>query len=83
MEVAAGMNVLELRKRFGKDLIMAGGMDKRVLASDKSSIRKMVEERIPLIEEGGYIPGCDHVIPPDVSWENYLYYRKLLLRIGK
>ncbi|MFH0796359.1 MAG: uroporphyrinogen decarboxylase family protein [Candidatus Omnitrophota bacterium] len=81
MEVAAGMDVLALRKKFGKDLIIGGGMDKRVLALDKESIRRMVEEKIPLMQEGGYFPGCDHAIPPDVPWENFVYYRQILLNL--
>ena len=81
MEVAAGMDVVALRKKFGRDLLMGGGMDKRVLASDKPAIKRMVDEKVPLMQEGGYIPGCDHGIPPDVSWENYLYYRQLLLNV--
>ena len=28
----------------------------------------------PLLGEGGFIPWCDHHVPPDVSLENYLYY---------
>jgi uroporphyrinogen decarboxylase len=28
----------------------------------------------PLLEEGGFIPWCDHHVPPDVSLENYQYY---------
>ena len=39
---------------------------------------QMVDEKIPLMREGGYIPGCDHAMPPDIPWENYLYYRQLL-----
>ena len=77
-EVAAGMDVVQLRKKFGKDLLMGGGMDKRVMAGDKASIKAMVEEKRDLILEGGYIPGCDHAIPPDIPWENFLYYRELL-----
>jgi len=78
MEVAAGMDVLKLRKQYGKDLIIGGGMDKRVMASDKKSIRKMIMEKGDMIREGGYIPGCDHAMPQDISWENFRYYRKLL-----
>jgi len=79
MEVSAGMDVVALRRRFGRELLIGGGMDKRVLAGDKAGIRRMVEEKRPLIEEGGYLPGCDHNMPPDIPWENYLYYRQLLL----
>ena len=78
MEAAAGMDVVALRGKFGKDLLMAGGMDKRILAGDKPGIKRMVEEKIPLMREGGYIPGIDHEIPPDIPWENFIYYRQLL-----
>lgn len=81
MEVAAGMDVVALRKKFGKELIIGGGMDKRILASNKDAIKKMVDEKIPLMQEGGYVPGCDHAMPPDISWENYRYYRELLLSV--
>jgi hypothetical protein len=81
MEVAAGMDVVRLRKKFGKQLLMAGGMDKRVLAGDKRKIKQMVDEKIPLMCEGGYIPGIDHEIPPDIPWGNYIYYRNLMMNI--
>ena len=29
-----------------------------------------------LISEGGYIPHCDHLVPPNSSWENFKYYRE-------
>ena len=82
MEVAAGMDVVRLRKKFGKDLRMGGGMDKRILASKKEAVKDMVDEKRDLISEGGYVPGVDHAIPPDVPWENYRYYRQLLSEIG-
>jgi len=82
MEVAAGMDVIAMRRKFGKDLIIGGGMDKRILASSKTAIKDMVEEKIPLMREGGYVPGCDHAMPPDIPWENYLYYRELLSNVS-
>jgi len=81
MEVAAGMDVVALRRKFGKELLIGGGMDKRVLASTKPAIERMVEEKVALMKEGGYVPGCDHAMPPDIRWENYLYYRQLLLSV--
>ncbi len=70
------------REKYGKEIRGVGGMDKRVLTTDKAAIREMVESKRALIEEGGYVPGVDHAIPPDVPWENYLYYRELLIEIG-
>ena len=82
MEVAAGMDVAALRKRFGKDLLIGGGMDKRILAAGKTAIKQMVDEKVDLMHEGGYVPGCDHAMPPDIPWENYVYYRQLLLQVS-
>ena len=66
MEVAAGMDVVALRKQYGRNLIIGGGMDKRILASTKAAIRDMVEEKVPLLRGGGYVPGCDHAMPQDI-----------------
>jgi len=82
MECAAGMDVLKLRKRYGRDLIIGGGMDKRILARDRKAIDAMIDEKRGLMLEGGYVPGCDHAIPPDVPWANFLYYRERLARIS-
>ena len=40
----------------------------------EEAIKKYMESLIPLVERGGYIPFCDHRCPPDVTYENYLYY---------
>jgi hypothetical protein len=32
----------------------------------------------PVVRGGGYIPGCDHGVPPDVSWPDFLHYARLL-----
>ena len=32
----------------------------------------------PLVGEGGYVPGTDHSIPPDVSFRNYCYFMEQL-----
>jgi len=71
LEVAAGMDVVALRAEYGRSILMMGGFDKRILAAGKEEIRRELERIRPVIEGGGYIPGCDHAIPHDVSWENY------------
>jgi len=63
-----------LRRKFGRSLRLWGGVDKRVLATDKAAIRTHLRELAPLIEEGGFIPTVDHTVPPDVSWDNLMHY---------
>jgi len=31
--------------------------------------------------QGGYFPQVDHLVPPDVSLENYTYYSDLLRQV--
>ena len=82
LEVQSGMNALELRKRYGKRLSMIGNIDKKALIAGPEAIRREVESKVPiLIKEGGYIPGVDHAVPPDVSFKNYAYYVELLRKI--
>ncbi|MCF7855766.1 MAG: hypothetical protein K9N51_13275 [Candidatus Pacebacteria bacterium] len=78
LEVAAGMDVAELRKQYGHQIKMEGGFDKRILASDKKSIKAEFERLVPVIDEGGYLIGCDHSVPPDVPLENYAYLVNLM-----
>ena len=35
----------------------------------------------PLLEQGGVIPGCDHGVPPDISWPNFVEYSRLLAKL--
>lgn len=74
MEQAAGNDVHAYRKQFGKDLLMTGGIDKRALAQGKNAIDQELKSKIPLAHQGGYIPHIDHLIPPDVPYENFRYY---------
>jgi uroporphyrinogen decarboxylase len=83
LEVAAGNDAVELRKKYGKDFILMGNIDKRVLAEGKDEIQKEIKAKVPfLLERGGYFPSPDHMVPPDVPWENYCYYIDLLREIG-
>ncbi|MGD9143929.1 MAG: uroporphyrinogen decarboxylase family protein [Anaerolineae bacterium] len=69
-----GADPIGLRQQYGQDLLMMGGFDKRILASSKEEIEAEVHRLTPLVEEGGYIGFCDHLVPPDVPLGNYLYY---------
>ena len=85
MEVAAGMDVVALRREYGRDLLMTGGIDKRVLVQGREAIDAELETKLPLAEAGGYIPHIDHAIPHDVPYAHFAYYwerKKALLGIG-
>ena len=75
---------MALRKKYCQGLLIIGGIDKRVLSKDKKAIEKEVMSKVPfLIEQGGYIPIVDHTVPPDVPFEDFLYYRELIRKIAE
>lgn len=69
------------RRQYGRDLLMIGGMSKRVLAGPQEQVAREVERLAPLVEEGGYIPTPDHRVPPDVPLANYLFYLREAKRV--
>jgi uroporphyrinogen decarboxylase len=81
-EVASGCDVVELGRQF-PNLVMSGGVDKRILAESKSAIDRMVDRIFPAMRaRGGYIPTCDHGVPAEVPYENYLHYRRRCVELG-
>lgn len=71
-EVAAGNDVVQYRRQY-PSLAILGGLDKRALAKGKAAIDIEVNRCREMIRIGRYIPSWDHLIPPDVSWDNYKY----------
>ncbi|GMV37184.1 MAG: hypothetical protein AMXMBFR61_16920 [Fimbriimonadales bacterium] len=69
-----GLDPVALRRQYGREMLLIGGVSKLILASDEDAIRREVERLAPLVEEGGYIPTPDHRVPPDVPLENYVFY---------
>jgi uroporphyrinogen decarboxylase len=78
MEVAAGMDVVEVRKQY-PSLQILGGIDKMPIISSIEDIDYELNLKIPfMLKAGGYIPFIDHFIPPDISFDNFAYYRNSL-----
>ena len=79
IEVAAGNDIVAFREQFGTKMAYRCGIDKRCIAKGGKVIERELERVVPpLLKEGGFIPGCDHGVPHDVSWPDFLHYcRKL------
>ena len=80
-EVMGGGHPGELLKEFGTELRLLGGFDKTQMIKGKKEIKAYMETLVPWVERGGFIPFCDHLCPPDVAPENYLYYLDLKERM--
>jgi len=82
-EVASGCDVVAIGRAFPQ-LVMSGGFDKRILAKGPAAIDAEIDRIFPVMRaRGGYIPTCDHGVPEEVSYQNYLHYRKRCLEFAE
>jgi uroporphyrinogen decarboxylase len=78
------MDYRDLRREFGRDLRLIGGIDLDALRGDQDAIRREIEEKVPpLLAGGGYVPLADGRVRADVPFENYVYYRQLLEKVTR
>lgn len=79
LEVASGCDPVELGRKY-PELVFQGGFDKRILAAGRDAIDREVDRIFPVMyERGGYVPTCDHGVPSEVNWRDYLHFRRRCL----
>lgn len=76
-EANCGMDIVKVRKEFPK-LALMGGIPKSEIQKGRQRIDEILEPVKEVLKTGGYIPFGDHFIPPEVSWEDFKYYRNKL-----
>jgi hypothetical protein len=67
---------VELRKKYGRGIILSGNIDKRNMAKGGKDLQEELEYKLPFMKSfaGGYIPGCDHWVPADVTLDKFREY---------
>lgn len=80
MEVEThAMDYRRLRKKFGRQLRLIGGIDLDVLSQDEQAIDREIHEKVPpLLAQGGYIPLADGRVRANIPWRSYVHYRRML-----
>lgn len=76
-ETHSGMDIVKVRKQYPK-LQMMGGIPKSEIVKGKKRIDEILLPVDEVLKTRGYIPFCDHLVPPDVDFENFSYYRRRL-----
>ena len=74
-EVQAGNDIRDYRRQYPTLGIMFG-LDKRALAGTLADVDCEIEKTATMIKQGRYVPGFDHLIPPDATWDNFRYAAK-------
>ena len=76
MEPAAGMDIVEVRRRYGKRLAFLGGIDKFAVIKGPEAIEQELRRKLDpeVWRIGGAVYSLDHRIPNGTPLEHYRYY---------
>ncbi len=84
LEAKAGLDVVDLRRRFGHRLGFCGNMDVLTWADgSREDLKRAVLRKLNAAKGGGYIFQSDHSVPSSVSGQNYDYVVGLVREYGK
>ncbi|HOW72035.1 MAG TPA: uroporphyrinogen decarboxylase family protein [Phycisphaerae bacterium] len=84
LEAKAGLDVVELKRKYGQRWSFNGNIDARVLATnDRGRIRREVLTKLNAAKGGGYIIQSDHSIPENVDFASYDYMVQLVREHGR
>jgi len=81
-EVQAGNDMIEYRRIWPR-LGMIGGLDKNVIADSapEQAMHRELDKMEKLLASGGYIPGFDHLIPPNVPWKKWSFFMQAMKKM--
>lgn len=84
LEAKAGLDVVDLRRRYGHRLGFCGNMDVMLWAAgSKEELKRAVLTKLNAGKGGGFLFQSDHSVPTDVPGESYDYVVKLVREYGK
>lgn len=72
-ETQYGLDITSVRENH-PTVGMIGGLNKSALAFGKRAVDRELENVPWMLEQGRFLPGLDHEVPPEVSWDAFSYY---------
>ena len=84
LEAKSGLDVVDLRRKYGHRMGFCGNMDARAWAlAPMEDLRAQVLRKLNAAKGGGYIFQSDHSVPGNVSAERYEYAVNLVRSKGR
>lgn len=83
LEAKAGMDVIDLRKKYGHSIGFCGNQDIQLWESgDRDGIKKEILSKLNAAKGGGFIFQSDHSVSSNVSGKTYDYIMNLVREYG-
>jgi len=84
LEAKAGLNVVDLKRQFGRRWAFNGNINVQVLeTNDREKVRWEVLTKLNAAKGGGFILQSDHSVPDNVDPSTYDYMMQLVREYGK
>jgi uroporphyrinogen decarboxylase len=84
LEAKSGLDVRQLKKRYGKELSFFGNIDVMAMAESRVTIQTEIHQKLSAAKAGGgYIYHSDHSVPPEVSWNRYCRIMEWVRQYGQ
>ncbi len=82
LESDVGIDLARLKKDYGRDIVIFGGIDERSFGDKKRAKGEISSKFKYLMKSGGYIYRADSPILEDISFEDYKYALELVKKYG-
>ncbi|HAS81393.1 MAG TPA: hypothetical protein DCS43_01630 [Verrucomicrobia bacterium] len=83
LEVKAGMNPMQIKKEYGRDLVLRGGFDIQNWLDPRRAEEDIRRVLPAMMKSGGYIFASDHSVADSVSLADYTRIVSLVKEIGR
>jgi hypothetical protein len=81
--MSVDMEYSKLRREYGPDVALIGGIDAEVLSRDEAAVRRAVMDTVPpLLASGRYLPCLDDRPRANTSFALYTLYREFLAELA-
>lgn len=83
LEAKASMDLFELKRRYGKRLVLMGNVDFERISRGQDEAEKEIQLKVGRGKIGGnYIYHSDHSVPPKIGFNTYLHILELVREYG-
>lgn len=80
-EVQAGCDIVKFGEQY-PELNILGGIDKRAIGRGKEAIDKELKRIEPMFDRGRFFPSLDHAVPPEISYNDAVYFYNSLMEMA-
>ena len=76
LQATAGLNIVDLRKKYGKQLAFYGNISVVKMSGPLDELENEIRFKVTIGKDGGFIFHSDHSVPPEVDFDRYEWILK-------